>query len=858
MGKSLSIIVIIVILSIGFAHVVVAQSIGYGLEFNSFEVAQEKRTSLDLSPSETLSFPYGFSLSFDMYYQTIIPQHNFGYVFRLIGRNERYIDFLMNIYRLTVVNSEGEVLANCLMEEITKDEQLFFPFSMLLDIKNNRLDISIGGVEYSPQISNIGDFKKVNIIFGRCNYSHLQASDVPKMTIRNIRINNAKGKTLYYWPLSRHTDDGVYDELKRSFAKIENPKWLIDTHAYWKKRSIFSTMKNPQIAFNPNSKQILVADMKNFYVYDTYAQTLIKNEPSSGLILSSFANQMVYNHQDGLYYSYSLDHLYSGKSIAVFDTIAKGWANSKAEDISVDFWHHNRLISDYDSCLYTFGGYGHHSYKNLINQYSFKTKTWNERHYKGDTIQPRYLSGLGMIDKYRALIFGGHGSEAAVQELSPHNYYDLHLVDLRDMTAKKIWEMEPQKNGFVVANSLIVDTLNKCFYALCFPHQLTHTSLFLARFSMEKPGFETVSDSIPYLFRDITSYADLFLNKETNEISAVTYSSETADAAATVSIYTLSYPPIAESAIYQDSGGNSNRLKIFSALIILSVCIAVGIGMVIKKKKGDNDRQTELSELQEIKNPGATHTQLVAKTVQKRAVLLFGGFQVRDKDGKDVTGEFTPLLKQLFLIIFLNTLKEDSKGVSSVKLKDTLWYDKSGESARNNRSVMLSKLRQIFEQVGDLSIERHNVYWTLRLGEEIYCDYKEALELMLQLKHKINISKENILRFIRIVSGGELLPNIQIEWIDPFKADFANNLIDTLLEINYRKELNLSLQESINIADAILKHDILNEDALKLKCSALTKMGKNGLAKAIYNRFVKEYSVLFGTAYKNSFEQIIS
>jgi len=59
------------------------------------------------------------------------------------------------------------------------------------------------------------------------------------------------------------------------------------------------------------------------------------------------------------------------------------------------------------------------------------------------------------------------------------------------------------------------------------------------------------------------------------------------------------------------------------------------------------------------------------------------------------------------------------------------------------------------------------------------------------------------------------------------------------------------------LADILLIYDELNEEALKLKCCALVKMGRNGLAKATYNSFVKQYSVLLGIKYNYYFDQII-
>lgn len=117
----------------------------------------------------------------------------------------------------------------------------------------------------------------------------------------------------------------------------------------------------------------------------------------------------------------------------------------------------------------------------------------------------------------------------------------------------------------------------------------------------------------------------------------------------------------------------------------------------------------------------------------------------------------------------------------------------------------------------------------------------------------------DIRRLAFITSAGELLPNLQADWVDTFKSDFSNKLIDLLLHLiaaDTEQVLDTSLK--INISDAIFAHDSLNEDALKLKCKLLVETGKNGLAQKIYASFVKEYQALFGAEFKYTFEQVIS
>jgi len=829
-----------------------AQSLGYGLEFNSFAVVQEKRTSLNLSPSKEFSFPDGFSLSFNLFFHSA-PEYNFGYIFRIIGQNNQHLDFLATPEKLTVVK-EDKVLAESLISESSRQYTSFFPFQLDLNVQDTLLKITIGNKIFTPKLAYLKYFKDVNIVFGKCNYPQLQTSDVPKMIVKDIRINDSKGNPLYYWKLSTHAENGVYDELKNLFAKAENPQWLLDDHTLWSKRISFHTLKNPQIAYNPDENVIAIADRKSFFIYNTFTDKLSSTENTSGFVHSYQPNQMIYNPADSSYYSYCLTKM-GVNDVAAYNFSTKSWNNNVRETDS-EYWHHNRFISRKDNCLYLFEGYGQHTYKNQINKYSFQTGKWEKLQYRNEQITPRYLSGLGTIDDNRLLLFGGYGNNSGQQFLSPRNYYDLYQINLPDLTVKKIWEMESPKNQFVVANSMIVDTLNNCFYALCFPQNQYETFLFLAKFSMQKPEYEIVSDSIPFYFNDILSYADLYKNKETNELYAITFSSLTTDSLATVSIYSLAYPPVIKTSVYQNINNTSetNFRFLIVAIIILLLISTILAYRFLKKKviepKIEQSDKTADEELKILKPTGDRN--------KKQAIFLFGGFQVKDKNGNDITGEFSPMLRQLFVIILLNTLKEDGKGISSTELDEILWPNKTHDSARNNRMVTITKLRQLFENAVQMNIENVNSYWIVKLGDEVYCDYLEALLLIQTMKNSNKRTKEKVMKLLNILSSGELLPNIQAEWIDPFKANFANELIDLLIAVSQQKELAFSSSELINIADTLLIYDVLNDDALKLKCQSLVKMGKNGLAQATYNSFVKQYSTLFGSKYYYSFAQVIS
>ena len=84
--------------------------------------------------------------------------------------------------------------------------------------------------------------------------------------------------------------------------------------------------------------------------------------------------------------------------------------------------------------------------------------------------------------------------------------------------------------------------------------------------------------------------------------------------------------------------------------------------------------------------------------------------------------------KKLFLFILLHSLRND-KGVSSNTLYETFWFDKSVESARNNRAVNIVKLKSLLENLDTASISKETGYWKFDFDPPaVYIDYFEYLQ----------------------------------------------------------------------------------------------------------------------------------
>jgi two-component SAPR family response regulator len=838
------------------------QQAGYGLQFKSYEVEKEKRTSLNLTPEAPFSFPHGFRMSFEAKFDADW-MHPFGSVFRIITEERRHIDLILSEIdntgqtMVSFISPSHDILFSQPFDNSEIDYGKYIHFEIAIDIKNNRIDAAVGNNKFSKESSLLTYFSKSSIVFGKSNYPRLQTTDVPAFSLRNLEISTIQGTPMYAWPLSKHAENGVYDNIKNHFALCENAEWILDRHAIWQKKVTVKTQMNPQFCYNPDKNEIAIVDRDLFYRYAVRTNTLVENKTDNALVFHmSNSNNLIYNPVTQTYNCY-LFELDKGAKVLSYDTLSQNWDKAYTTSLPPDYWQHNRLFFPIDSCLYIFFGYGHHRYKNEINRYNYKTNDWEKLSLKGDRIQPRYLSGFGMLDEQYALVFGGYGSETGNQNISPQSYYNLFKINLRTLESREIWEMGNPPKDFAVANTLIPDgTGEKSFYALAFPTQQFYTSLSLLQFSMDKPEYQVVADSIPFHFEDVRSGADLFFDKSSQRLVAVVANAQR-DESCEVSIYTLSMPPLAPDALYQDYEGDahaiSRRWIVFGALFVL---LSFGACVIVQRR--NRHKSLRLKKEKKPADGGERQEQIIAyEHPKKQAIYLFGGFQVFNKNGDDTTKDFTPMLRQLFILLLLNTVR-NGKGISSIKLKDMLWYDKSDESAKNNRGVFINKLRQLFEHIGRLQIKNQDIYWSIELGNDIYCDYTNVLLLMNRISSDIkSMTQDNIKTLLAIVSKGELLPNIQTEWIDSFKSDFSNQLIDLLLEVYKQPIIRKSPQICINLADAIFIHDSLNEDALSIKCHNLVQMGKYGLAQKAYTFFVKEYKTLFNSDFTQSFENII-
>ena len=344
-----------------------------------------------------------------------------------------------------------------------------------------------------------------------------------------------------------------------------------------------------------------------------------------------------------------------------------------------------------------------------------------------------------------------------------------------------------------------------------------------------------------------------------------------------VAIYSINMPLVNEEDIRQPENETftSSRKYFYIAGILLLFIISGTIfyrSKYSKKKKSTpvtktreeklsvieshiDRKQPEIPEYQVTQEKRQDFETTLTRTADyydrnRASISLFGCFNVRDKEGNDITSNFTPRLKHLLILLILYTEK-NPQGILASKATEILWPDKEETAARNNRNVNLRKLRVLLESIGDMEVVTENNFLRIKWGTSVFCDYHTLMTCTKQFEQEK--SEELLNRILELLLYGPLLPNTVFDWLDDFKDAYSSHSIDllkNLLEI----EIQRNHQEMIiRLADIMFLHDPLNEEALAAKCTVLSAQGKKGIARNVYDRFCKEYRDSMGENYKIPF-----
>ncbi|MEO5891288.1 MAG: hypothetical protein ABIQ31_13630 [Ferruginibacter sp.] len=828
----------------------------YGLSFNSHEVVLEKRTSLDLSPKDSFCFEKNFDLSFDLSFLRNYRIY-FGYVFRIVSDNNENIDLIYNqpLSAFQVIIGENFSGISFSIDSLQLYRE-WNTISLKCDLENNTLQCSVN----KKPVGTIRHGIKGNcfkFLWGANDFQKFKTRDIPPMQVKDIRVSE-KNKLKYFWPLDETAGTVYEDKINHKPASIKNPVWLKNQHQNWQTLNSFTIKGYAGVAFDSKKDQLYVTGSDSVAVYT------LKNENHLEWLSSAHQNlrlghQNIFDISNGQL----LDSYVDDKKVVSYEFNNRRWdfTFDPGPVMLTKYWHSNKFINPSDTSLYTIGGYGYLKYKNLVQRYNIPTKQWDSLTPSGDYFSPRYLSALGTDKTGRFVyILGGYGSQTGDQMLDPRYYYDLFRYDIKENLFKKICNFKPANPAFTFANSLVIDSNN--FYGLVFSNDRYNSALQLIKGSLTDSVLQELAGPIPYNFHDIQSFADLYYSAVSNKLIVVTlfYSPEDPKEQSTeVKIYTLNFPPVPLD-VSSEKIATVKKMNWFLSAAIGAAFLLVIAFLFRKKWRKPKPFQSAFPETGVIndevpQSDAFTSPQPYLEKNLQSAIYLFGQFQVFDKEGNDITRLFSPLLKELFLIIAIYTLRT-GRGISSEQLNEILWHNKSDKDAKNNRSVNIVKLKSILEKVGNSTINKDSGYWQFVLeNDDIYVDYKKYASLV---HASPGADKEHLYAILDIIKRGPFLSQIEYNWLDDIKSEVSNFIINSCLSLIRKESVDKNPEFIIEITNYIFYFDKLNEDALIYKCKSLISLKRHTLASNAYQKFSKEYKDIYGEDFGKLFHEIIT
>ena len=834
----------------------------YGLSLKSHSVPGIERTTLYLDDNQPFSIKNDFIISFQMYVRA--NEHDFGTILHLHTNTNQFIRFSFvageERHFPALVLNEGIININSPIER-----EKWLDVSLHLRLKDNVIEIDYDNKKISA-MAPLQGVKSVTALFGQMKE---YLSDVAPIDLRNVTITQ-DGKQIREWKLWKHNDTVCYDEIEGAVARAIHPVWLIDNHIEWKLVHQAKIPGKLDVAFNAREALFYLVRSQSIDVLDENGTLQKEIAIRGGYPAVEFPNHLLYDTLSNKLVSY-----YPKKGITSrfsFDT--ERWSNEIRNTEEASNYNHARTFNPADSSFYFFGGYGFYQYRNDLYRMKYSTNQIEQVEYERP-LYPRYSAAMAIVGD-ELYIFGGRGNKYGKQELSSHYYWGLCAINLKNKQSRIVWQKnQPQEEGTIMASTMYFEPSDSSFYAVS-----TNKGGVLWKISMKDSVYSEVSKPIynesTYQDSDFSLYTspshgklflvlDKILSNHTHELA----------------IYSINMPLVNEVDIRQSTAGESinNRWYLYAIGILLLLVLA-GFVLYRFKYNGKNKKApaTKKGTEKTVATTGKVQSQSdvpESKTIPKKewmqesetiftetvnyydrsraSISLLGCFNVRDKDGNDITSNFTPRLKHLLILLILYTEK-NAQGILASKTTEILWPEKEETAARNNRNVNLRKLRVLLESIGDMEVMIENNFLRIKWGTGVFCDYHTLITCTKQFEQEK--SEELLYRILEILLYGPLLPNTILDWLDDFKDDYSSYSIDllkNLLDI----EISRNHQDMIiRLADIMFLHDPLNEEALAAKCSVLVTQGKKGIARNLYDRFCKEYHDSMGETYKVPFADL--
>ena len=813
-----------------------------GLMFNSNDSLLNKRTSYSVFNTSPPLFQDHLSINFDL---SLWDNKNLGYIFNLTGKNDSYSLSYLYFNGAAYLNFNIDRKSNKIKIPI-QDSQLhkrkWIRVKVDFDLKDDKVNISIGNKFYHTDHLGLDDTVTAKIVFGKNQYY----TEVPDMAIKNLMVGNDQKS--FSFPLNESAGNIVHNSDGDEMGLVENPVWLINDSYYWKMAYKHSFNQVAGLNFTPVDNKLFMFTRDSITFFDSenggVVTTAFKEKSPVPLLLG----KSIFNTRENKLYVYEIYHEHPAEpSIASLDMQTLTWKAIGKIEFKGQRHHHNIFYNATQDSIYLFGGYGSYSYYNKFFKYNSTTDQWEKVSFKGDTITPRFFSAVSNVNKANEVyLFGGYGNESGSQVVGGRQYYDLYCINLQNHTIKKCWDIHPVKDVFVPANNLVLSEDGNYFYAMCYPHEIFKTSIKLYKFSIKDGSYQVVSAPIPVISERIESDINLFLDPKSNQLLC-TLQEFTDPDKSIIKVYSLAYPPVTNAGGMQSGKRWATPIVKLKYVALLAFALLVGILFWLYKK-----RKTEIAPAV-ITNP---ETALVSdestKTQRVNAVYLLGEFVVFDKKGKDVTYLFSPKIKQLLILILLNSKKNN--GIISKKISQLLWPDKDIAKTKNIKGVTFNHLRSAMSDIEGIDLSFLNDIYCFNTNDSFFCDYFIVIDTLKKSDHE---QGKFITDNFELISRGSFLSDMTDIWLDDFKVDYEELLMKDLLPQLQKLYTEENHKVVLETSKLVLNIDPFNDTAIKYQLKSYRRLKGIDHSKKVYDQFVAEYKKSLGIDYPIALEKIL-
>jgi len=818
-----------------------------GLMFNSNDSLMGERTSYTVFSSDVPAFYDHLRMNFDL---SLWDNEHLGYVFNIIDghKNSYSLTYIYNIDGSPALNFNIDSKSNKIkiplrLSQLNK--RIWINVKVDINLKANTVAFFVNGQVY--RASDFGFESKIipTITFGK----NPHYSDVPKMAVKNLIVSD-DNKT-FTFPLNEWSGNEVHDGSGEIRGHVDNPVWLINSSYFWEKRIAFSFREVAGANFNPKDQSLLIFKSDSLIHYDMRSGRISAQAFQNKTPVPLFLGKSILNTAENKLYAYEV--LRASKPapcVASLDLATLKWDIVGNANIKEQRHHHNIFYDKDQHDLYLFGGYGSFAYHNDFFRLNTQTDNWDKIAFTGDRITPRFFSASSQANgNNEVYIFGGYGNQSGNQIVGGRHFYDLYRVNLTNHTIKKCWEIKPNEEDFVPTNNLIMAKDGIYFYALCYPHEHPKTQLRLYRFSIKDGSYQAVSGTIPVTSERIESDINLFFNPVQDEFLCA-IQEFTDPNRSTIRILALEFPPVSQQDYEQSQKAIAPASPVFKYVIFgLAAVLVIGLTIVLIKK-----RREEQAAREPLGEEDTGTVVINKKNDEKRAnaIYLLGEFTVYDKSSRDITYLFSPKIKQLFILLLLNS--RNATGVVSKKISTILWPDKDVVKTKNIKGVTINHLRNIIADIEGIELTFLNDTYCFKLDDKLFCDYFTVTGALEQ----INNSEAAVLQYFDLIARGGLLQYIPETWLDDIKLGYEETLMPVILPQVKKIYESGDFRKALDIARVVLNIDPFNDTALKYKLKALRRIKGIEYARKVYDEFTAEYEKSLGISYQVPFDKICS